>query len=80
MILPTKFLPAERSLIVLGGEIITMLSGYPRSVSEVWEGMSAESRKAPLTFDWFVLALDLLYAMSVIETDNGLLRIAKAAA
>ena len=79
MILPTKFLPAERSLLVLRGEIIAALGSYPRSVSEIWEAMSAVPRRAPITFDWFVLALDLLYAMNAIIMEKGLIHIRRAA-
>lgn len=75
MILPSKFLPAERSLIVLGSEILNELRDYPLSVSEIWERMSAARRNVPLAFDWFVLALTLLYAMKAIELDKNLVRL-----
>lgn len=78
MILPTKFLPAERSLISVGGEILSVLRDGPRSVSELWERFRSDrKRKYPLTYDWFVLALTLLYAIDSVELVKGLIRLAK---
>ncbi|NUL18074.1 hypothetical protein HUN27_14590 [Agrobacterium tumefaciens] len=78
MILPTKFLPAERSLISVGGEILSVLREGPRSVSELWERFRSDSkRKYPLSYDWFVLALTLLYALDSVELVRGLVRLAK---
>ncbi|CAN7442424.1 hypothetical protein LJR235_002824 [Pararhizobium sp. LjRoot235] len=73
MILPTKFLPAERSLIVIGGEILGLLGDGPRSVSELWERIRADkARKYPVGYDWFTLALSLLYMIDSIDMTSGL--------
>ena len=77
MILPTKHLPPDRALLGIGAEILCQLM-EPRSVSELWEAVKeARSRTpgaAPLSFDWFVLALNLLYAISAVDQSNGILR------
>lgn len=78
MILPSKFLTAERSLIFIGGEALREIKDGPRSVSEVWEGVRAAHRASgvPLGFDWFTLALSFLFVTGMVEMKEGLLRIA----
>lgn len=77
MILPTKHIRPERALLTIGAEILAALRG-PMTVSRVWDevrrrrGEAAEP--APISYDWFVLALDLLFAMKAVEFANGLLR------
>ena len=47
-------------------------------MSELWEAVREARGKnlsaAPPSFDWFVLALNLLYAVSAIDNSNGILR------
>lgn len=77
MILPTKYLPQDRALLGVGAEILAQLK-EPRSVSELWETVreAREQRAAalPVSFDWFVLALNLLYALHAIDYSNGIVR------
>lgn len=77
MILPTKYLPHDRALLSVGAEILAQLK-EPRTVSELWECVREERRKkfsaTPLSFDWFVLALNLLYAVTAIGYSNGVVR------
>jgi hypothetical protein len=77
MILPTKHLPQDRALLSIGAEILSELT-EPRSVSELWEAVREARGKnpsaTPLSFDWFVLALNLLYAISAVDHSNGILR------
>jgi hypothetical protein len=74
MLLPTKRLSADRSLIALGARILSILS-EPKTVSRVWDEMAHPAvdvgARSPLTFDWFVLALDFLYAVNAIELNQG---------
>ena len=77
MILPTKYLPHDRALLNVGAEILAQLK-EPRTVSELWECVR-EDRKSridatPISFDWFVLALNLLYAVTAIEYSHGVVR------
>ena len=80
MILPGKHLRQDRALLTIGGEILSQLD-EPRSVSELWERMralrSASSYQVALSFDWFVLSLNLLYAINAVDYGNGVV-IAKA--
>jgi hypothetical protein len=75
VILPTKYLPHDRALIGVGAEILNQLK-QPRSISELWECVreDRETRPTatPLSFDWFILALNLLYAISAIEYSQGI--------
>lgn len=74
MILPTKYLSHDRALITLGGEILKHLE-EPRSVSALWdcvrEAHIYKAEDALISFDWFVLALNLLYAISAINYQGG---------
>ncbi|HEX3529012.1 MAG TPA: ABC-three component system middle component 6 [Thermoanaerobaculia bacterium] len=77
MILPSKHLPQDRALLTVGAHVLLRLS-RPKTVSAVWEEVWREggtNRDAlpRLTYDWFVLALDLLFAVGAIELKEGLL-------
>jgi hypothetical protein len=76
MITPTKGVRPERSLLYIGGQILSDL-GNPTTVSAAWEALARrrtqQGQEATLTFDWFVLALDLLHALGAIELSNGLI-------
>lgn len=77
MILPTKRLSQDRALLYVGGEILGLL-GEPKTVSRVWDELkrarAARGEAAALTYDWFVLALDLLFAVRAVEYDRGRVR------
>ncbi len=78
MILPTKSIPPERSLIALGGCVLELLQESPLTVTAAWtEFHTRESavQAAPASFEWFVLSLDMLYALGAIELEpTGVLR------
>ena len=72
MILPTKHLLTERSLIGIGGEILSLLS-ESKTVSRLWDDFRQariDSNRRIVGFDRFVLALDLLYLMQVIDLER----------
>ena len=74
MILPTKHLRADRTLLSVGGEIHSIID-EPKTVSRVWEEFStsrirAEGR-APVSYDWFVLSLDLLFMLGAVAFEDG---------
>ena len=76
MILPSKHLPQNRALLTVGAHVLTFLA-RPKTVSALWEelnrqddALSATPRQ--ITYDWFLLALDLLYALGAIELESGL--------
>ena len=76
MILPTKHIPTHRSLLGLGGIVLTKLTG-PTTPSALWE----EIRPYPeiATYSRFVLTLDLLFAIGAIELREGLIARAEVA-
>lgn len=76
MILPSKHLPQNRALLTIGANILTFLM-HPKTVSALWEELNKHdggSEAAPrrISYDWFLLALDLLYTLGAIELENGL--------
>jgi hypothetical protein len=74
MILPGKHLRQDRALLSIGAEILVNLD-EPRTVSELWELVrqrrASGSALAPLSFDWFILSLNLLYAVFALEFSEG---------
>ncbi len=76
MILPSKHHSQSRALLTVGAVSLRHLSA-PATVSALWDQVSRSSREqatpAPLRYDAFVLALDLLFLMGAIEAREGLL-------
>jgi hypothetical protein len=72
-----KQLSSTKSLISVGAEILRVLD-EPKTVSRVWTELQryyvAKYSDLVITYDWFVLALDLLYAMEVITLADGRLQ------
>jgi hypothetical protein len=68
MILPTKHIPIEESLLGLSAEILSFLS-RPRTVTALWE--IARDRPVFGSFHRFSLALDLLFLIGVIDIESG---------
>lgn len=76
MILPTKGISEERSLIVVGGELLRLLD-HPMTISHVWGRLQksrAQGFREPIRYDWFVLALDLLHCIGAIQIERGRLQ------
>lgn len=74
MIFPTKGISPERSLLGIGAEILDILK-RPMSVSEVWTIYKRRTNRGQrdfVSFDWFILTLDLLYAIGAVSlSSNG---------
>ncbi len=53
------------------------LLNEPKTVSRLWTEVSRKYQGTPgmpkLTYDWFILSLDMLYAMNGISFDRGLI-------
>lgn len=64
MILPTKYIAVENSLIGVGALLVSHLD-KPTTVSSLWQDVRDLPQIA--TFERFTLSLDLLYIMNVIE-------------
>jgi hypothetical protein len=77
MILPTKHLPQERALLAVGADVLRLL-GQPKTVSRLWDDLkkarTSEPVSSALTYDWFVLAMDLLFAVKAIDIERGRIR------
>ena len=77
MILPTKHIRPDRALLAVGGDLLISLR-EPMTVSRLWDEVRSKRGEmgefAPISYDWFVLALDLLFMIGAVELDRGLLR------
>jgi hypothetical protein len=76
MILPGKHLRHDRAMLSIGADILAQLD-QPRTVSELWEQVrrSRAMESSLLTFDWFILSLSFLYAISAVEDALGLVQV-----
>lgn len=70
MILPTKGIAPNRALLAVGATVLAHLT-EPKTVSRLWTDLGTAGGSAELKFDWFVLALDLLYALGLVRLDGG---------
>jgi hypothetical protein len=73
MILPTKGVPPQQALLSLGAEVLRLLD-ESKTVSRLWDDFRRHGHVPVATFDWFVLGLDLLFALDAIEFERGRLR------
>ena len=76
MIAPTKGIAPERALLSVAAQASIVLT-EPMTVSQVWSELgrwrARNENLAPITYGWFVLALDVLYALGAIRLEHGLL-------
>lgn len=81
MILPTKHVRPDRALIGVGAEVLDILK-RPLTMSKLWDEVRGRRARhapsAPIEYQWFVLALDLLFLIGAIELERGLIRRASA--
>ena len=71
MILPSKHLREDRALLTIGADLLRLL-GEPKTVSRLWSDMKDRGQAATsIPYDWFVLALDLLFAMGLVAFERG---------
>ena len=75
MILPTKHVRVDRALIGVGAELLALLS-RPRTISKLWDQVRERrgAVAAPISYDWFILALDMLFLIGAITLDRGLIK------
>ena len=77
MILPTKRIPEDRALLAVGADILRVLE-EPQTVSKVWDELKlireARLNGSPLSFDWYTLALAMLFTIRAINLENGRLQ------
>lgn len=76
MIVPTKGVPPQRALLTVGGEIVEALD-EPKTVSRLWNDIRdrhSDPDTDSISFDWFVLALDLTHCLGAVQLgDDGFL-------
>jgi hypothetical protein len=76
MLTPTKGITPDRALLTVGAQIAMDLDG-PVTVSQAWARLKRRraglGHRAPVSFGWFVLALDVLYALGAVELHDDLL-------
>ncbi|MGW0503215.1 ABC-three component system middle component 6 [Micromonospora sp. NPDC003241] len=76
MIVPTKGITPQRSLLAVGAQILQNLD-RPMTVSQAWATLRhwrhTHGHHAPVPFWWFVLALDALFALGVVDLEDELL-------
>lgn len=76
MITPTKGIAPERSLLAVGAQILQVLD-RPLTVSQALAALrrwrADHDHFAPISFNWFVLALDVLFALDLVDTRDDLL-------
>jgi hypothetical protein len=72
MILPTKGLAVDRALLSVGAELLRRLD-RPKTVSRLWEQVRRpqSSLLEAISYDWFLLAIDLLYLLNAVEFEDG---------
>ena len=77
MILPTKHIRPNRALLAVGADMLRCMR-EPMTVSRLWDEVRTyradRSIAAPINYDWFVLALDLLFLMKAVTFERGLLQ------
>ncbi|MFI9782752.1 ABC-three component system middle component 6 [Kitasatospora sp. NPDC051984] len=81
MITPTKGIAPDRALLAIGAQIALQLD-RPLTVSQTWsrlrEWRIGHGHASPVSFGWFVLALDVLHALGALELTDDLLTLRRA--
>ena len=76
MILPTKHLPLERTLLAAGAQLVRRLE-RPLTVSSLWDDVREDV--AFPSFDHLVLALDVLFALGLVTLEDGRVTLGRSA-
>jgi hypothetical protein len=74
---PTKNLHEDKTIIKIGARVLSILTS-PSSLSSIWESYLQVQKQDSnnilcIQFDTFILALDFLYMIGVIEYQDDLL-------
>lgn len=77
MILPTKGISPQRALLSVGSQVLEVLQRSSLTITQTWarllELRERQGTRAPLTFEWFVFSLDVLFALDLIQVEGDLL-------
>lgn len=76
MITPTKGIAPDRSLLAVGAQI-SMVLDTPMTITQAWSRFRTQRTRlghhSPVSFEWFVLGLDVLHALGAVELRDDLL-------
>ena len=74
MLLPTKEIDPDQALLSVGATLISLLEA-PATVSDLWERFRQHTRRtgchARVAFDWFALALSMLFTLQVVRWNDN---------
>jgi hypothetical protein len=73
MILPTRHISTNASLIGIGALILVSLGVDSRSINDVW--VDLRDKNGVVTFDRFCLAVTFLYTLGIVDNDGDRLRV-----
>ncbi|WP_233570951.1 ABC-three component system middle component 6 [Nocardiopsis sp. Huas11] len=75
--MPTKGIAPQRALLTVGAQILMSSERQSVTVTQAWRRLQKwradHAHNAPVPFWWFVLALDVLYALGTVELRDDLL-------
>jgi hypothetical protein len=71
MILPNKNITLSNSLLGMGSSLLTNIQ-IPQTLSSLWEKIGREGNIN--SYEKFILCLDLLYILDLIEFQNGIIK------
>ena len=71
MILPNKFIEEKDSLLYVGALLLDKLD-VPSSVSELWNQVN--DNNSVNNYERFIITLDMLYILNLIELKNDKIR------
>ena len=74
MILPDKYIPQNETILWLGAKMLSLLSGKYNVCSVNYLLKEMLKYKELATYERFVLTLDFLYMLGLIEVENGVIR------
>lgn len=72
MILPDKSIILANSLLGIGYKLLTNLE-HQETVSSLWE--KTRKNNPSLSYEKFILSLDLLYTLDLVILEKGLLKL-----
>lgn len=77
MIFPTKHLPPNRTLLTISAEVYDLIRDNS-TTSSIWEEYAdilvSSFRCNDVSFDWFILSIDLLYLLDLIELKGSFIK------
>ena len=77
MILPSKHLASDRCLLSVASEVLDNLEPDGDTPSDLWirtkRKKASVGRDNQIPYDWFVLSLNMLFALGLINSANGVI-------